>query len=382
LLIKELTQGFHGATEGLILLKQASLLRSENDILSKQRAIKTEAHLREAARSFLAEDRVLRWRWKDGQTKRDRRADAVVNLLVDGRQFTFAVEFKLTPTARDADQLATQSGRRPWLVIAPYLSDTLVAHFRERNLSCLDLNGRVWLRADGLLVDRAARERSQVRPLQAPPDIFSPKSSRLPRALLAQPGRQWTQKQLVERTGLSGGLVSRLVRHLVDEGFVEETARRFLLKRADALLDAWARQDDWAKRTTVRQYSLLETDLNEVVHKLQSAFPSGFRLLFTQWYAANSRHPYTIPPVVSAYVSEFADAQVERALNGRRVADGGKLWLIVPKDEGVFRETQSAAGLTLACDAQIYLDLLQVGLRGPEQAKALREWEGFGKPVA
>jgi hypothetical protein len=176
--------------------------------------------------------------------------------------------------------------------------------------------------------------------------------------------------------------VSRLVRHLVDEGFVEEGARSFLLKRADALLDAWARQDDWPKRTTVRQYSLLETDLNEVVHKLQSAFPLGVRLLFTQWYAANLRHPYTIPPVVSAYVSEFADAQVERALNGRRVADGGKLWLIVPKDEGVFRETQTAAGLTVACDAQIYLDLLQVGLRGPDQAKALREWEGFGKPTA
>jgi hypothetical protein len=31
------------------------------------------------------------------------------------------------------------------------------------------------------------------------------------------------------------------------------------------------------------------------------------------------------------------------------------------------------------CDAQIYIDLLQVGLRGPDAARALREWEGFRK---
>jgi hypothetical protein len=366
----------------LILLKQAGLLRSENTILSKQQAITTEAQLHEAARALLAEDAVLRWRWKAWEPKRERRADAVVELSLDGRRFTFDVEFKLSPTARDTDKLAAQPGRRPRLLIAPHLSETLAAHCRERGLNCLDLNGRVWLRAKGLLVERAAGEGAKVRPSQPAPDLFSLKSSRLPRALLSQPGRQWSQKELVERTGLSPGLVSRLTRHLVDEGFLEETLRTLVLKRADALLDAWARQDDWAKRTTVRQYSLLETDPNEVVHKLQSAFPTGFRLLFTQWYAASLRHPYTTPSVVSAYVSEFDDQQVERALNARRVAEGGTLWLIVPKDEGVFRETQIAGGLTVACDAQIYLDLLQVGLRGPDQAKALREWKGFGRPAA
>ena len=368
------------ANEGLILLKQAGLLRSENTTLSKQRAITTEAQLRETARALLAEDAVLRWRWKEWEPRRERGVGAVVELSLDGRRFAFDVEFKLSPTARDTDKLAAQSGRRPRLLIAPHLSETLASNCRERGLNCLDLNGRVWLRAKGLLVERAAREGPKVRPSQPAPDIFSLKSSRIPRALLSHPDRQWSQKELVERTGLSPGLVSRLVRHLVDEGFLGETLRTLVLKHADALLDAWARQDDWAKRTTVRQYSLLETDLNEVVHKLQSAFPAGFRLLFTQWYAASLRHAYTTPSVVSAYVSEFDDKQVERSLNARRVADGGTLWLIVPKDEGVFRETQIARGLGVACDAQIYLDLLQVGLRGPDQAKALREWEGFGRP--
>ena len=54
----------------------------------------------------------------------------------------------------------------------------------------------------------------------------------------------------------------------------------------------------------------------------------------------------------------------------------------LPKDDGVFRETQPVGGFTLACDAQIYLDLLDAGLRGPEQARALREWRGFGRSKA
>jgi hypothetical protein len=37
------------------------------------------------------------------------------------------------------------------------------------------------------------------------------------------------------------------------------------------------------------------------------------------------------------------------------------------------------AGYPLVSDVQIYLDLLQVEGRGPEQAKALRNWEGFAR---
>lgn len=51
-----------------------------------------------------------------------------------------------------------------------------------------------------------------------------------------------------------------------------------------------------------------------------------------------------------------------------------------PTDEGVFLERQTVETLPLATDAQIYLDLLNTGLRGPDQAQALREWEGFCRP--
>ncbi|MBI3870838.1 MAG: hypothetical protein HY299_20095 [Verrucomicrobia bacterium] len=99
-------------------------------------------------------------------------------------------------------------------------------------------------------------------------------------------------------------------------------------------------------------------------------------VFFTQWLAAHLRRPHTTPPLVSAYLKRRPAAEITWA---REVDNGGNLWLIVPRDEGVFQETQTASGFNLVSDVQIYLDLLPVGQRGPEQARALREWEKFAK---
>lgn len=366
----------------LHLLERHDLLRSKQWIVSKNKTITTERQLQEAARSSLRDDPDLRWRWRKTSEGRREEADAIVELLLDGRRVTFEVEFKLRPTARGADQLSKGAGRRPRLLIAPYLSETLVAHCRERGISCLDLNGRILLRSNGLLVDRVRQNAPTYRSTQPAPDLFSLKSSRLVRALLNQPERQWSGKDLAARTGLSGGLVSRLVRHLQDEGLVQEKERTIVLKRPDALLDAWTREDEWKRRVSVQQYSLLETDTAAIARQLPAALPKDASCIFTQWFAAGLRHAYTSASIVSAYVSALPDKAIERALQGRKVGDGGNLWLILPNDDGVFLETQKAGDFQLVSDAQIYLDLLQVGLRGPEQAEALRKWEGFGKSPA
>jgi hypothetical protein len=103
-------------------------------------------------------------------------------------------------------------------------------------------------------------------------------------------------------------------------------------------------------------------------------------IVFTQWIAGWLRHPYTEPVVTSAYVARLPEAATLEQLGFRPVTDAGKVSLLVPDDEGVFLETQLVQGLPLASDAQIYLDLQNSGLRGPEQAQALREWSGFCRP--
>jgi len=94
----------------------------------------------------------------------------------------------------------------------------------------------------------------------------------------------------------------------------------------------------------------------------------------TQWIAAWQLRPHTTTPVVSAYLK---NQQLLDEIPGRPVDSGGNLWIIVPQDEGVFQYSRLVKGLPLVSDVQVYLDLIDAGLRGPEAASELRKWEGF-----
>ena len=63
----------------------------------------------------------------------------------------------------------------------------------------------------------------------------------------------------------------------------------------------------------------------------------------------------------------------------RPVTDAGKVWLLFTGSD-VFLETRTIQDLPIVTDAQIYLDLQKTGLRGPDAAAALRDWEGFCRP--
>jgi hypothetical protein len=66
-----------------------------------------------------------------------------------------------------------------------------------------------------------------------------------------------------------------------------------------------------------------------------------------------------------------------KSWGARQVEEGGRLRLVVPKDEGVFNPAQIVNGFPLVSDVQIYLDLVNAGLRGDEAANELRRWPDF-----
>lgn len=80
--------------------------------------------------------------------------------------------------------------------------------------------------------------------------------------------------------------------------------------------------------------------------------------------------------MVSAYVNQRRLLDI---IPARQVNSGGNLWLILPEDEGVLLGVQESQGFPLVSDVQIYLDLLQVGQRGPETAAELRQWNSFAR---
>ena len=349
--------------------------------MSKKSKIRYESELLHEFKQLIKEEKGLGFKAPPGgesQQRLDR-----VQLVFDGRTHRFKVRYSLKPSVSELQNLvATGKSNDPILIVTPQLSPRILDFCRQHQLSAIDLNGRAYLRAEGLLVDRPAYPDRDFRFDLEPRDFFVGKSARIIRTLLTDRDRSWVQSELVNRTKASSGLVSRIVKHLTHEGFVEKTGtREFRLREPLALLDAWAESDNFARRTKTVRYSVFGGSPVDLAHRLNKlAEDNSLTIAFTQWVAGWLRHPYTEPEVVSAYVSQIPADTTLANFGLRPVNDAGKVWLHVPDDEGVFLETQTVKELPLVSDAQIYLDLLKTGLRGPEQAAALHNWEGFCRP--
>jgi hypothetical protein len=292
------------------------------------------------------------------------------------------LHLKLKPALQATRRVLKGEGiRSDELLVCPHIAEPLALDLRRAGVAHADLNGRLFLRTAGSVIDLRPVE-ARYRSPKKGPDPFSPKATRIVRSLLCLRDSVTTQEELANRTGASRALVSQVLKQLADDDLVRQLSAsapghpaHYQLANFDGLLDAWVSANRWQARTTVHQYSVLSNKPEEIAAKLLESVGSE-SLAFTQWFAAWQRRPHTVSPVVSCYVKKRAILEIVPA---RSVKSGGNLWLIVPEDEGVWQEGQEVNGFPVVSDVQIYLDLLQVSQRGPEQAVELRKWEGFAR---
>ena len=345
---------------------------------SKQIAIRHESELLHHFSQLIEADPDLRWQVPPDAPIQGRLL--WVELRLDDSSQRFKTVYSLKPSLPQLESLlADWKDPEPPLLIAPELSPRVLELCHRKRLAAVDLNGQAYIRAAGILVDRRPLPGRNFRFQLEPRNVFVGKSARIIRTLLTDRDRTWSQSELGDRTEASSGLVSRIVQHLISQGFIaKKNAREFHLKSPLELVAAWVKADDVNRRTTTTRYTTFGGSPIDVARQLHTwAGEQSVPIAFTQWIAAALRHPYTEPVVTSAYVARLPDAATLERLGLRPVTDAGKVWLLLPDDEGVFLETRNIQGLPLASDAQIYLDLQNTGLRGPDQAAALRNWEGF-----
>lgn len=352
--------------------------------MSKRTSITHRSELIREFRRLLPDDPDLRWQPLEAGT-----GETILLLSFDDSRLFFRPSYELTPqrtasTAVDqgGGQTETAKGTQSNpidLLVAVRLTRRMIEWCKERSLSAIDLNGRVWLRAPGLLLDRDSLPGRDYRVQIEPRDVFTGKSERIVRALLSDITRTWRQKELALRTDASSGLVSRVVKHLLQEGYLREAGRKeYRAEDWQALLDAWVQQDRLKERVSIYRYSAFGGDPVQWARKLREACGQrSIRIAFTQWIGGWMRKPHAEPVITSAYVDRPPDADLLNELDLREVPDAGKIWLYVPKDEGVFYELREIQGLPVVTDAQIYADLKNTGLRGPDQAAALRSLPDF-----
>lgn len=314
------------------------------------------------------------------------RPDWIADVRAKDRHWTLVVECRRLGQPREVRAavlklkhfLEQLPGNKPayGVLVAPFISEESARICEEAGFGYADLAGNARLSFDQFFIETHTaenpfRERREVR------SLFAPKAARVLRVLLQGPLRPWKVVELADAAQVSLGWVSAVRQQLFAREWAADEPGGLRVTKPGALLDAWAKGDEWAKRTTTREYSLLSSDPTQLAEKLRDLL-GGQPHAFTQWFAGWLRHPYTIPIVVTAYVTSFPEeSAVSEKLLARRVSSNGGLRLVVPKDEGVLRPLQSVRGFNLVSDVQIYLDLQHAGLRGEEQAVELRKWPDF-----
>jgi hypothetical protein len=380
-------------------------LAVKNTISSKAVLIRQETELIERFRNLLSEDPDLEWRLhpSPGPRQPDK-----LEMQFDGHQVKYHAAYELKPS-RARLAILKMTHPAPLLLVTPELSPRLIEFCKAQGIAAMDLNGRAWLRGPGLMVDRGPRPGRGFHYELEPRNFFEGKSARILRCLLTDRDRLWTQGEIVARTRVSGGLASRIVQHLISHGYLDKAgSREFRIGDPLDLLDAWAGGDrpdrlanpsrfctdlapmeiarrlhdlysrkphpDGRSATPIMVGSALEAVQRSLI-PFKGAFPP---LLFTQGIAATLRCPHAPPALAtSAYVSYLPTQGQLDTLELRPVTEGGNVWLFLPRDEGIFLESQTAQDLPLTTDAQMYLDLQAAGVGGDDATAALRSWNGF-----
>lgn len=315
------------------------------------------------------------------------RADRLAQVTAGDRKWTLVVEERRLGQPREVRTAALQLERylrdlppdapRYGVLLAPFISEESAKICAEAGIGYADLAGNARLSFDQVFIetrspDNPFREKRETR------SLFAPRATRVLRVLLQGPLRPWKVADLAGSASVSLGWASAVRQQLLAREWAAEEPGGLRVTKPTAVLEAWVKADDWAKRTRTHEYSVLLNEPLELAEKLKEALANE-PPVFTQWIAGWLRHPYTEPVVVTAYVKNLPDeGLIKEKLLGRRVTGGGgRLRLVLPKDEGVLHPQQTAQGFQLVSDVQIYLDLQQAGLRADEQAEELRRWPDF-----
>lgn len=259
------------------------------------------------------------------------------------------------------------------VICVPFMGAAGRTVCEEAGIGWFDLSGNGWIMGQGLHVRVEGRpNRFKVR--GRPSDIFAPKSSRIARWLLIHPGKSFPQRALARAAGMDEGFVSRIVSRMVKEGLIRrDESGNLLAQDPAALMEAWRESYRIRAHAWLRGHIAARTG-EETLQRLAAACQNrGIAYAATGLGAAWLYTHFAAYRTASLYLNEAPSPSWLSEINFQEDPRGGNVWLIEPKDEGVFHGAGEVAGIRCVHPVQIYLDLKDHPERSAEAAEQLRK---------
>lgn len=298
--------------------------------------------------------------------------------LEDGAGRTWVIEVKGSSSpgvvAAAADRLQRLNIEGTPVLVVPFMTSGGARAAADRRLNWIDLSGNAELRGETFFISVRGRPNRFTSPgRRASP--FAPKSSRVSRALLLDPERWWTQKDLSTETDLDPSRISRVVHSLDEKELLERVGARLRPRAPGLLLDAWAEDYRFDRHDIVTGHvSGAGVELaRELDHRLTAAWDGH---AFTGLAAAWLLDPYARFRLVSVYVE--GDPRGAAAAAGvRSEIRGANVQIIGPDDRGVFDGVAQVDDVACVALPQVLLDLGHLPERAAEAAEHLRASKGW-----
>lgn len=256
------------------------------------------------------------------------------------------------------------------LLVVPYMGPSARAWAAERSASWADLSGNADIRGDDLRI-RISGMPNAYAASGRPANPFAPRYARVSRVLLVEPDRWWRQRDLSAESGLSDATVSRAVGHLHQLGLVERNDLGAVRPGSPSvLLDAWAQRYSFRDHRVAKFHAVGRSG-PAVLEALASKL-AGFKHLWaaTGLAAANLYTRFADFRLTTLFVEQ--QPPDPESLGLRRVDRGVNVWLVVPRDEGVFYRRSLKSSVWCVHPVQTYLDLIGHPERAQEAAANLR----------
>jgi hypothetical protein len=311
---------------------------------------------------------------------------ATIELWVDCRSEPRPSRFPYVAIEREFEKESTKLVRA-WVFAAPFVSPRMAQICEDHHWSWFDLAGNCKITVPTFLhIERRGNKpvHETARPVA---NLSTPEAGRVIRALLApeNAGLSWTQRYMEIHFGKlpkpipepSLGLINKVVRHLREEAFIEESSGGgFRLRDPVKLLFAWRDAYRFDRHQRRGYFTFWKgKELRDALASL--GVRTGGFAVYAAFSAADFQAPHVRQPKTWLYVREKEIPKFARLVAAKPVETGENIIILIPDDDGVFY--MSDGGFMgegrMACTnaVQTYVDLSHAGGRGEEAAEALLE---------
>ena len=304
-------------------------------------------------------------------------ADFAICTDIQGAKQYLIVEVKASGQPRVVRNAINQLDRyrSQWpdsygVIFAPYISERTAEICRDEGVGYLDLAGNCYLNFQTVFIQKVGLP-NPVPARRELRSLYSPKSTRVLRVLLANARQSWRYQRLAREANVSLGQVANVLRILRDREWLTDEDDGVRLAAPAEVLTEWAASYNFRKNVATDYYSLESPD--EIEKTLGWVLNDrGIRYALTGFSGAARVSPAVRYQRVMAFVEAMPEDALAR-LKLKPVDSGANVTILSPYDEGVFYGAETVDDLQVVHPIQLYLDLRNFKGRGEEAAETILE---------